>query len=100
MKNQPVDIKKYCECPDVTEIYNQYKSRSKTEIKEMICKVIDNLPNYITISDLYIKHIPGTRNAFLKIKFELTEEEFTIERQQEFTESAVDSFDSGLDYIV
>jgi len=66
----------------------------------MICKAIDNLPNYITISDVYIEHIPGTRNVFLEIKFELTEEEFTIERQQEFTGSAVDSFDSGLDFIV
>jgi len=37
----------------------------------MICKAIDNLPNYITISDVYIEHIPEIEMPFWKLSLNL-----------------------------
>lgn len=47
---------------------------NKQDVKELICKAIDNVPDCAEIYDVYTEHCFGNSEAFIKVHIKLKDE--------------------------
>lgn len=69
----------------------------KDEVKEMLCKAIDNIPDCAKIMDCYTEHSFMSDEAYIKIYIEVQDK--TGDNIIDFHNKAHDAFESGMDSI-
>lgn len=69
----------------------------KERVKDLICKAIDNIPEYAEIVDCYTEHSFGDTEAYIKVSIKVKEE--TDENVLKFHNIAHDSFGTDMGFI-
>lgn len=69
----------------------------KEEIKKLVCKAIDNIPECAEIKDCYTEHSYGDTEAYIKISVEVKNK--TKENIIKFHNVAHNAFDTDMGFI-
>lgn len=80
---------------------NKYQERKvfmqKEKIKDILCKAIDNIPDYAEVKDFYTEHSYGDNKAYIKVVVELKDTE--NDNIEVFNDIAHNSFNTEMDFI-
>ncbi len=69
----------------------------KKDVKNKICELIDNLPNDVQITDLYLEHGYFAKEAVLKVVIKSKDE--TFDSIKSFHNAAHNSFNTNIDLL-
>lgn len=69
----------------------------KEQIKSKLCELIDNIPEAVEITDLYLEHGYYAKEAILKLVIKPKEE--TMENIKSFHNVAHNSFNTDIDLL-
>lgn len=69
----------------------------KKDVKNKICELIDNLPNDVQITDLYLEHGYFAKEAVLKVVIKTKDE--TFDSIKNFHNAAHNSFNTNIDLL-
>ncbi|WP_026884285.1 hypothetical protein [Clostridium akagii] len=69
----------------------------KEQVKKMICKAVDNIPECAEIIDCYTEHSSGDCKAFIKVVIKV--KDITDENTLELQNTAHDAFNTDMGFI-
>lgn len=69
----------------------------KEKVKDILCKAIDNIPEYAEIKDCYIEHSYGDNQAYMKVIIRVKDN--TEDNIIKFHDIAHNSFNTDMDFI-